>query len=196
VRVAMRDGFPALRDRRRSQGSPAVGASPSPPRITARREGDQFVVELGPNGTSLTIPVAFPVQAKTVLLSLVNAGLLSVQETATVLGIHSAHCRQLARKLASHDVAESLIDKRQGQKQDFRVGPEHKAEIIQELAARIITGKSISSDILAEKVNERTQATVSARAVRWHIQKLGLTRIKETFPALVETLKKNPGGCS
>ena len=196
VRLAMRDGFPALRDRRRSEGPPVARASPSPPRIAVRREGEWYVVEFGPNGKSLRIPVTFRVQARTVLLSLVNAGLLSVQETATALGIHAAHCRELARKLASHDVVESLIDKRQGQKQDYRVGPEQKAEIIQELAARAITGQSMSSDVLAEVVNERTHAGMSARTVRWHIQKLGLTHIKETLPQLIETLKKSLSGSS
>ena len=191
VRLVMRDGFPALRDRRRSEGPPVAKATPSALRIAARREGEWYVVEFGLNGESLRIPVTCRVQARTVLLSLVNAGLLSVQETATALGIHAAHCRELARKLASGDVVESLIDKRQGQQQDYRVGPEQKAEIIQELAARIITGQSTSSDVLAEVINERTQAGVSARTVRWHIKKLGLTRIRETLPQLVETLKKN-----
>jgi len=196
VRLAMRDGFPALRDRRQSQGQPVARASPSPPpRIAARREGEWYVVEFGPSGTPLRIPVTFRVQARTVLLSLVNSGLLSVRETAAVLGIHAAHCRELARKLVSHDVVESLVDKRQGQKQDYLVGPEQKAEIIQQLAARAITGQSTSSDVLAEVVNERTQAPVSARTVRWHIQKLGLTHIKKTLPKLVETLKKTLSSC-
>ncbi len=31
ARLAMRDGFPALRDRRRSKGPPVARASPSPP---------------------------------------------------------------------------------------------------------------------------------------------------------------------
>jgi len=190
VRLAMRDGFPALRDRRRSREPPVADASPSPPRIAVRREGEWYVVEFGPSGNSLRIPVAFRVQARTVLLSLVNASLLSVQETAAALGIHAAHCRELARKLASHDVQESLVDKRGGQKQDYVVGPEQKAEIIQQLVARAITGHSTSSDVLAEEVNEQTQAGMSARTVRWHIQKLGLTHIKKTLPQLVETLKK------
>ena len=190
VRLAMRDGFPALRDRRRSEGSPIANTSPSPPRVTARREGESYVVEFGPNGKSLRIPITFRVQARTVLLSLVNAGLVSVQETAAALGLHAAHCRELARKLAHHDVVESLVDKRQGQKQDYLVGPEQKAELIQQLAARAITGQSTSSAVLAEEVNERTQAGVSPRTVRWHIQKLGLNHIKKTLPQLVETLKK------
>jgi len=189
VRIAMRDGFSALRDRRRSQESPVAKISPL--HISVRRQGDTHVVALGPMGQSLRIPVAFRAQARTVLLSLVNADLLSTQEAATALGIHVAHCRALAQKLARHDVLESLIDKRQGQKQDYRVGPKHKAELIQELAARAITGRNTSSDVLAEVVNERTQAGMSARTVRWHIQRLGLSHIKETLPGLVEALKKS-----
>lgn len=192
VGLAMRDGFPALRDRRRSQGGPAVvqASSPIPLRFTARREGEMCVVELGRSGSSLSIPVAFRIQARTVLLSLLNAGLLSAQEAASALGIHASHCRELARKLASHDVLESLVDKRQGQKQDYLVSPEQKAEIVLQLAARAITGQSISSDVLAEAVHENTQVGVSARTIRWHIQKLGLTKIKKTLPQRVEALKK------
>lgn len=194
VRLAMRDGFAALRDRRRSEAPPVVRATSSPLRIATRREGEWYVVEFGPGENSLRIPVSFRVQARTVLLSLCNADLLSVQEAAAALGIHAAHCRELARKLASHDVEEALVDKRRGPKQDYLVGPEQKAELVLQLAARTITGRSTSSDVLAELVNERTQAEVSARAVRWHIQKLGLTHIKEALPQLVETLKKTPSG--
>lgn len=190
IRLAMRDGFPALRDRRCSDSPQAAKALPSPPCIAVRREGEWHVVGLGPGGGSIRIPVAFRVQARAVLLSLVNAGLLSAPETAAALGIHAAHCRELARKLANHDVVESLVDKRQGQKRDYLVGPEQKAEIIQQLAARTITGQSTSSNVVADVVNERTGANVSARTVRWHIQKLGLTRIKKTLPQLVDALKK------
>jgi len=190
VRLAMRDGFAALRDRRCSEGPLVAKASPNPPRLAARREGEWYVVEFEPSGSLLRIPVAFRVQARTVLLSLFNASLLSAHETAAALGIHAAHCRELARKLASHDVVEALADKRRGQKQNYLVGPVQKAEIIQQLAARSMTGQSMSSDVLAEVVNEQTEARVSARTIRWHIQKLGLSDIKQTLPRLVETLKK------
>lgn len=190
TRLALRDGFSALRDRRRSE-APAVAPAPPPsPRITARREEEWYVVEWGNRDTRLKIPVTFRVQARTVLLSLVNAGLLSVQEAAATLGMHAAHCRELSRKLAGYDVEQSLIDKRQGQKQDYRVGPTQKSELIQQLAARAITGQSTSSAVLAAVVRERTQVRISARTVRWHVHKLGLTRIHQTLPQLVEALKK------
>lgn len=194
VRLAMGDGFQALRDRRRSDWPSVVKLSPDPGplRIAARRQDDCCMVEFGPGPEVLKIPLAFQVQARTVLLSLVNAGLLSVRDSADALGIHAAHCRELAKSLAERDVPESLIDKRQGQKHDYVVNPGLKAEIIEQLAARAITGQSTSSEMLAEQVSKRTQTQVSARTVRWHIQKLGLTHIRQSLPHLVETLKKTP----
>jgi repressor of nif and glnA expression len=60
------------------------------------------------------------------------------------------------------------------------------------LAARAVTGHSASSAVLAEQVNERTGAGLSARTVRWHIGNLGLANIRNTLPQLVEALKKTP----
>jgi hypothetical protein len=193
VRLVMNDGFEALRDRRRL-AAPSVAtrqAEPRPLRVVARRQDEWCLVQFGPEAAELKIPVAFRVQARTVLLSLVNAGLLSVQQSADALGIHTAHCRELASRLARADVAESLIDKRQGQKHDYVVTPEVKAELIEQVAARSITGQSTSSEVLAEQVSHRTQTSVSPRTVRLHIQKLGLARVREGLPKLVEALKKS-----
>ena len=192
VRLALRDGFPALRDRRLSAAPSVAVAPPSPPRISARREASGWKVEFGAQGDTLSIPATHPVQARTVVLSLLNAGALSVPQCASALGMSAAHCRELARKLAIHDVVDILVDKRAGQKRDYRVGPEQKAEIIQQLAARAVTGHSTSSAVLAEQVNERTRAGLSARTVRWHIRNLGLADIRNTLPQLVEALKKTP----
>ncbi len=191
LRRMFRDGFPALRDRRSSK-APFVGSlSPNPLQISARREDEDCIVSFGINGSTLKIPTRHRIQGRAVVLSLLNAGMLTVSESASALSISAAHCRELARKLASSDVADALIDKRVGQKQDYRVGPEQKAEIIQQLAARAITGQSVSSKVLAEQVNKRTEAELSARTVRWHINNLGLASVKNTLPQLVEALKKN-----
>lgn len=192
LRLVLRDGFPAVRDRRLSALSPMADASPSPPQITARCDHEGWFVEFGSQENTLYIPSTHTVHARTVVLSLFNASVLSAQQCASVLGVSAAHCRELARKLTSHDVAQSLLDKREGQRSDYRVGPQQKAEIIQQWVARVITGYSTSSDVLAEQVNERTQAGLSARTVRWHIRKLGLADLRNTLPELVETLKKTP----
>ncbi len=190
VRVALRDGFAALRDRRCS----GIDGQPKACRpevcISARREGECCVVEFGVQEKELRIPLTHRIEARTVLLSLLNADLLSTTEVATALGLSSAHCRELAGKLSSYDVVDALVDKRRGQKHAYRVGPEKKAEIIQQFAARLVTGQSTSSDVLAEVVNADSETTLSPRTVRWHMEKLGLSSIKKSLPVLVRTLKK------
>jgi len=191
LRVVLRDGFPALRDRRWSP-PPRVAASVSPPQISVRRDHEGWIVELGTQGGTLRIPASHEIQARTVVLSLLNADVLSARHCAAALGVSAAHCRELARKLASRDVAQSLLDKRQGQQRDYRVGSRQKAELIQQWAARAVTGHRTSSEVLAAQVNERTRSGLSARTVRWHLRQLGLADIRNTLPQLVETLKKTP----
>lgn len=190
IRVLLRDGFPALRDRRFSDDGHVPTMATRSFEVSIRQEKEWHVVDFGVPGKELRIPTAHKIQLRAVLLSLLNSGLLSVQDTASALEISEAHCRELANKLESMDVAKSLIDKRQGQKQDYLVGPVEKAELIQQFAARAVVGQSVSSEKLTEILNELTETTVSARAIRWHMNKLGLREIKKTLPALVDDLKK------
>ena len=191
LRRVFRDGFPALHDRRFSM-TPSERYAAERPRISVYRQGDDCIVDFGANGNTVRLPADHQVQVRTVVLSLLNAGVLTVPESASALGLTGTHCRELARKLVNGDVADALIDKRVGQKQDYRVGPEQKAEIIRQLAARAMAGHNTSSEILAEQVNEQTRSKLSARTIRWHIRNLGLTDIRKTLPPLVEALKKTP----
>jgi len=181
-----------LHDRRLSEAPVAGTVPPTQQEIAVCRNDAGWIVELGVNGKTLSIPATHRVQARAVVLSLLNAGALSVQQCASALGISTAHCRALAHKLEQHDVGQALVDKRDGQKRDYRVGPALKAELIEQLAARAITGHDTSSAVLAEQVNERTHSRLSARTIRWHIRNLGLGDLRRSLPQLVETLKKTP----
>lgn len=192
LRVVMRDGFPALHDRRCQATSPASHAAPAATAASVRTHSEGWMIELGTCGGALSIPNTHPLQARTLLLSLVNAQVLPVQQCAAALDLSAAHCRVLARDLAERDVAQALLDKRVGQQRDYRVGPAQKAQIIQQWAARTVTGRSTSSAVLAREVNALTESRLSARTVRWHLQQLGLSAIGDTLPQLVETLKKTP----
>ncbi len=191
IRVVLRDGFQAFIDRRKSKSSSIPEDSIIAKRIGVRHDGDWIIVEFNSNVGDLRIPVANKIQVRTVLLSFLNSGLISTHETASILKISDAHCRNLARKLTNNDVEESLIDKRIGQLQDFRAGQTQKAEIIRQFTARIVTGHTVASEVLAELINEQTQTKLSPRTVRWHMNKLGLTSIKKTLPELMNALKKN-----
>ena len=191
VRVLMSDGFPAIQDRRRSNTPRVPGTGVRPPRVSARREDESCVVDLGAGGKEWRIPLANKVEVRTVLLSLCDAGLLPTSEAAAVLELSCGHCRALGRRLALLDVAEALVDKREGQKRDYRVGVDGKAEIIRQFAARTVTGHSTSSEVLAKVVNAEIGVPLSPRTVRWHMNKLGLSGIRKTLPELADTLKKN-----
>lgn len=190
IRVALCDGLGALRDRRCSGIDKRVEACASELRVSARREDEFCIVDFGVPGKELRIPISHKIEARTVLLSLLNADLLSITEVATVLELSSSHSRELAGKLSNSDVIDALVDKRQGQKQDYRVGPEIKAEIIQQFVARTVTELSTSGDELAKAISENSETSLSPRTVRWHIEKLGLDKIKKSLPELVNALKK------
>jgi len=191
IRVIMRDGFQAFFDRRKTELFTTPEDQSTSKKVSIRIEDEMIVVNLNSDMENLKIPVAHKIQARTILLTLTNSGLISAHETALILEISDAHCRQLANKLSYNDVGDILIDKRVGQLQSFKVGPTQKAEIIRQFAARVVTGHSISSDVITDLVNDQTNASLSSRTIRWHMNKFGLTSIKNTLPELVKELKKN-----
>ena len=190
IRVLQRDGLPALEDRRCADVGRVVSMPVRSLSVSTRREGTWLVVDFGVPGKELRMPAEHKVQSRTILLSFLAAGLLSVQDTATALGLSESHCRDLGARLACADVEESLLDKRRGQTQDYRMGPAEKAELIQQFAVQAVLRLPISSQTLVALVNQRAETAVSARTIRWHMKKLGLTTIRKTLPELVEAKKK------
>ena len=194
ISKVMKEGFSAFRDRRQTENKCDLQASNprEESKITALVEEKFCTIVFGGMGQILKILRNHKVHLRTVLLSLLNSGLLSMQSVAFALGLTQAHCRELSESLIVDGVKNVLIDKRKGQMRDFRFGPSAKAELIQNFAARTVTGHRVSSQTLAEIINESLQATytISPRTVRWHINKLGLMGIKKTLPELVNSLKK------
>jgi len=185
----MKDGLPAFHDRRKS-----VYELPLPDKqnyqATVSIQEVHCAIKFGDTRCQLQIPKNHPVHLRSVLLSLLQADLLSVQTVSSALGITKAHCWELSAKLLQEGVTQVLIDKRKGQKHDFRVDLSIKAELIKHFAARAVTGHSISSQALAQIINTSRKVCISPRTIRWHMNKMGLTKIKKTLPQLVETLKK------
>lgn len=188
----VRDGLSAFRDRRQSSKTFGLQLLPPPqePQASVLIEKDCCVITFGKRDHQLKIPRQHRVHLRSVLLSLLQANLLTVHTVSSVLGITAAHCRQLSAKLMDDGVTEVLVDKRKGQKQDFRVDLSVKAELIKQFSARAVTGHSTSSQALTEIINDTKKLSISPRTVRWHMNKLGLVKIKKTLPELVETLKK------
>ena len=92
---------------------------------------------------------------------------------------------------STDEYRRGLIDKRQGQQRDYAVTAEIKAELIQQFAFNAITGKATSSQQLCQQVNEACGSDITDRSLRLHINKLGLSTIKNSLCKMVDEFKKN-----
>ena len=128
-------------------------------------------------------------QCKIVLLTLLDAKLLSFAQVAQALGLSEERTRKLRKALIEEDV-NAVLDKRRGQQREYLVTPEVKSELIQQFVANALSGWPTSGRAIAEELQERCEIEVSERSVRLYVDKLGLSNIKETLPMLLESQKK------
>ncbi len=182
-------GLPALEDRRCKNSGFQTPEKQKMLETTVEQKTDEIIINIGHQDCEIRIPVRNILQIKAVLLTLLSNGLLKASIVADFLKYTQTHCSKLSRDLLSGDLG-SLIDKRVGQKDDYRVGLEEKGEIIQQFTARIISGYKVSSEVLAEVIEEKAGTKLSPRTIRNHVQKLGLNNIRRSLPELVQALKK------
>ncbi len=193
IKRISKGGLPALGDRRQSAKAYEYQLQHSAiqsQQVSVITEGDSCLITFFDSEQQIKILRKHRVHLRSVILTLLQAGLISEQMASSALGITAAHCRDLSEKLLNEDVAEVLLDKRKGQTTDLLVDPQVKAELVQQFAARSIAGYSVSGKALAEAVNANQQTAISARTIRWHMKKLGLMEIKKSLPRLVKSLKK------
>ena len=195
VRVVLRDGPVAFGDRRQRRGGcPPPPSTPSGggEGVTLAREGDVIAVRFGGMDGALTLPAANRDQSRVVLLSLVQAGLVSATAAAAVLGLSAVHVRHLSARLAADDV-EALADQRRGQQQRQVLTGEVMSEIVLQYAANAVTGRGTSSRAVVEDVGARCGLALSARTVRHGMAGLGLEKLATQLPELVSRIKRGSG---
>jgi len=150
----------------------------------------RYLLDIPYEKNKLVINPSNRLQYKTIILSFLNSGFLTVKEAGALLGISERHVRDIGKTLRTNDV-DSLVDRRKGQQKDYIVTADVKAEIIQQYAANLVSGKPISGNAIATQVNDACSMSLSERAVRQHITKLGLNRIKKSLPQLLKDVKKS-----
>lgn len=138
----------------------------------------------------LVVNSSNPLQFKTLILSFLSSGFLTVKEASEQLGISERHVRDINKALQMNDI-KSLIDSRRGQQKDYIVTEDIKAEIIQQYTVNLISKKSITGNTIAVQVNDICNTSLSDRAIRQHISKLGLNKLKKSLPELLKGVKKN-----
>jgi len=196
IKAVKRDGLRAFEDRRmKSSTLLPEQAYREPPPVALRKDDDHLVVDFGIRDRAIKLCRQDPLQMKTVLLSMFNSGLLSTRQVAEAIELTPSHTAALARRLQEKG-ALSLVDQRQGQKEDYAVSPSVKAELIQQFALDVITTGRTSSTAISEKLKERCSIVIADRTVRHHLSRMGLGSIKRSLPQLVAAVKKNAKNCT
>src|SRR6266700_3790305 len=181
----------ALPAGRQPQGHrPGSGHPRGDCQVDYQGHGQRRPVRFGVGGRRLEIPRQNVLQIRAILLSMLNSGLLSNHQVAEVIGLTPAHTATLAHRLEQEDIA-SLIDKRQGQKSEYRVTPEVKAELIQQFVVDVVAHRKVSSETISAELKDRCQMTVPARTVRHHLARIVLLTSKNTLPQLLAAVKKS-----
>ena len=189
IRALLNSGVSALEDRRHSASTFLPYKEEKNTSVGVQNDANDLVIDFG-SSFKLNIPRTNTIQVKTVLLSIVNNGLISARKAGEVLNFSTGHIRILAHKLKTED-ATAFIDKRQGPRQDYVFSPEIKAEVIQQFSANAAVRTKTSSNALAKDIKARCGLDLSPRTIRFHMDKLGLSKIRQTLPKLIETFKKN-----
>ena len=159
-------------------------------KIRVYYQDDYLIIDLANENMYLQIPKNNNIQIKTILLSLYKNKLLDKHTISRISGYKPSYLQKITKKLHEED-AGVLYDQRQGQKKDYVVTPEIKAEIIQQYTANIVTGKNTSSNSLSQALKQRCNINLSERTIRFHIQKLGLAKIKHSLIETINCIKKN-----
>lgn len=182
IKAVNKYGLPALEDRR-CRGVAFQEPSPLPriEPISVHTSQELVIVEFGIEDRRLEIPRQNSLQVKTILLSMLNSGLISQRQVADVIGLTPAYTAILARQLENEGLS-ALIDKRQGQKSDYRITPEVKAELVQQFTIDIISRGKTSGEAISRELRERCHITIPARTVRYHLGRMGLPKLKSLLP--------------
>ncbi len=188
VRAILSSGIAALEDRR-SRLSTFLPPQEKKIKASIRTEEQSTVVDFGTGG-QLKIPRQNILQTRVILLSMLQSNLLSSRDISQALGFSTVHIGNLAQKLYTGDIT-ALIDKRQGQKQEYLFTSDVKAELICQFVLDIVTSGKSSGKLLSKQLNKRCKLTLSERSIRYHIEKLGLSKVKKSLPQLISGLKKN-----
>lgn len=187
----LRDGLPAFEDRRR-RSSTFLQPAPHGSRLETKliAEPDRVVVAFN-DEARVELSRDNPVQCRTVLLTMLEAGLLCTGEVAAALDLSTERVRQLRTTLIEND-AGALVDQRRGRQQDLLVTPEVKAEVIQQFVLNLQTGVSTSSRQLAQDLSARCNVELAERTLRMHVSRLGLPQLRASMPRLLAAVKKTP----
>ncbi len=162
IKAINKNGLPALQDRRCRTSTFLPQVQRMVP-LSIYKSRDRVVVDFGIKNHQIKIPDKNTLQVRAILLSMLNSGLLSRRQVADAIGLSFVHTANLARRLNNEGIS-ALMDKRRGQKTDYRITAQLKAEIVQQFALDIIIHGKTSGQAISSQLHERCHITIPARS--------------------------------
>lgn len=134
----------------------------------------------------IAIPKNDILARKIISVTLAETGFLSNVEGAKILDYTPQAFGRLRDKYRLQG-SSGLIDQRQGQKSDYKVTPEVKAEILFQICTKVRENTTFSSEDVSTALNECfPESKISPRTVRYHLNQLGFQHFRRKL-----LLKKN-----
>ena len=189
LKAVAKDGLTALEDRRCRMSTFLPPPPPKTEQLSIQANQEHVVVSFGFKDRRLVILRQNTLQVRAVLLSMLNSGLLTQRQVSDVIGLTPVYTAALARRLENEGLS-ALTDQRQGQKSDYRITPEIKAELVQQFTLDIIARGKTSGEAISCELLKRCRIAIPARTVRHHLARMGLPKIKHTLPRLIAAVKK------
>lgn len=186
LKAISKDGFIAFFDRRKKEENRIGNHSDKSIKrkdIQITELQDSYQISI--NELDISISKKNKHQLKAMLLTFAENGLISKMYAGKLLNISSSHVGYLINNMSKNDLL-CLIDKRQGQQQDYVFTPEIKSELILQFTSNAVLGKSTSGSTLANDMKERTQLDLSDRSIRMYISKMGLKNMDEKLRLMIE----------
>ena len=184
-------GITAFEDRRKKVSTFLPIEKKDDISISLFSDNDNFIIKIN-SDIEIKIQQKNKLQLKTLILTLLNNNLINLKQATKALNLSGVHVNNLAKTIESEDV-HGLVDKRKGQTKDYKVNPEIKAELIGQFALASINKQKTTGKAISQQLKNQCQLDVSERTIRYHIEKLGLKKIKKSLPKMYNELKKNSG---
>ena len=191
IKNLLSNGITAFEDRRKKVSAFLPIEKKDDISISLFSDNDNFIIKIN-SDIEIKIQQKNKLHLKTLILTLLNNNLINLKHAAKALNFSDVHVNNLAKAIESEDV-HGLLDKRKGQTKDYKVNPEVKGELIGQFALASINKQKTTGKALAQQLKNQCQLDVSGRTIRYHIEKLGLNKIKKSLPKMYNELKKNSG---
>ncbi len=123
---------------------------------------------------------------KTMAMLLVDSGALTQKRAAELTGTKPLAVSKNYQAFKEKGVA-ALLDKREGQKQEYRFTPQVKGELIHGYSMKALENIRPSSSMLAQHLSEVFEQPFSRRSVSYHLSQTGLSLVG---PKIVEDTQR------